>query len=165
MSPGVVIEGLGKILAVRHQRHPPQYSDKSSSAVELVSQSHHREQRILRGIYIYLSLSISPFLLFSYPLPPPCNLICKHTVRYTFVSVFSVSSTLPLTSMRRTPSLSSLSLVSPSAILPVRRLTKSPPAAYLVRRNNEIIADALQLPKQCGLFGDRLLVSSLLFAS
>lgn len=41
----------------------------------------------------------------------------------------------------------------PPAILPVR-LTKGPPPgpAYLVCRNNEIMADAPRLTKQCGLF-------------
>lgn len=122
MSPGVVIEGLGKILAVCHQRHPPQYSDKSSPAVKLVSHSRHRVQRILRGIS--LSLSLIPFLLFStYPLPPPCNLVCKHMVKRAFVSVspsllFRLLYALSLSHLF-------LSLVLPSAILPVRRLTKS----------------------------------------
>lgn len=70
------------------------------------------------------------------------NLVCKHACVRAHVDVLCVGI------------LSSIG--SPPVILPTR-LTKGPPPgpAYLVCRNNEIMADALRLTKQCELFDGR----------
>lgn len=79
---------------------------------------------------IYLPLSSSS-----------CNLVCKHACMrtWTCLCVHILSS-----------------VGSPPVIL-LARLTKGPPPgpAYLVCRNNEIMADALRLTKQYGLFDGR----------